>query len=106
MIQKALDAVAPQRTCAKLASFVGHINAIEGDIAFVSALNEDTGERFEADCDLSLLRANGIDQGMEFLCTLARNGHQTTVSFSPLPPKVLSEQEIQQILEEVDSKFS
>lgn len=101
-----LEVIANSQPPKKLASFIGRITAVEGETAFVTVLNEETKERFEADCDLSFLRANGIDEHMEFLCTLIHNGWRTVVEFCPLPPRVLSAQEIRQVVEEVDSKLS
>ncbi len=100
-----LEVIANSQPPKKLASFIGHITAVEGGTAFVTVLNEETKERFEADCDLSFLRANGINEHTEFLCTLIRNGWRTAVEFSPLPPRVLPEQEIRHIVGEVDSKL-
>jgi hypothetical protein len=89
----------------KIASFVGRAAAVSGDVAYVTLLDESTGERFEAECENALLQQRGIREGGEFLCTVTRKGEQTIVEFSPLPPKVLTEGQLEEISREVDSRL-
>ena len=89
----------------RIASFVGRAAAVSGDVAYVTLLDESTGERFEAECESALLQKRGIREGGEFLCTVTRKGEQTVVEFSALPPKVLTEGQLAEISREVDSRL-
>lgn len=84
---------------------IGHVEATEGKTAFVSVLNEDTGERFEAEIDLALLLNNRIGVNDEFLCRFDARCGRTIVDLAPLPPKILSNDDIRRISEEVDSQL-
>ncbi len=86
-------------------SFLGRNVSFSGDTAYVTALNESTGERFEAECEASYLRERGIEGGTEFRCTIIRKGGKTFMEFTPLPPKVLSEEDLESITAEVDLRL-
>ena len=90
---------------AKIASFIGRTTAVAGETAFVTLLDEWTGERFEAECDNAILCHRGIREGDEFMWTVTRKANQTVVEFSHLPPKVVTEQELEQISREIDSRL-
>lgn len=89
----------------KLASFIGRAAAVAEDVSFVTLLDESTGERLEAECDSALLLKNRIREGGEFSCTVTRKGDQTVVEFSPLPPKIFNEAQVDEVLKEVDSRL-
>lgn len=88
-----------------IVSFIGRVMSILGDWAQVALMNESTGERFEAECETSFLHEKGIKEGMEFLCKLVREGQRTVMEFAPLPPKILTAEELEEISREVDSRL-
>jgi hypothetical protein len=105
LIDRAMSITAEQIVSGTIVSFIGRSIAVSGDTAYVTALDDSTGERFEAECEASFLRERGIEEGEEFVCTVTRKGVQTVAEFAPLPPKVLSEEDLDKISKEVDSRL-
>ena len=83
-------------------TFIGRVEAFASDQAIVSLLNQSTGERLEAECEIETLRRNGIGEGDEFCCDVLKSDSGAVVRFSLLPPKRMTAEQVDEILKEVE----
>lgn len=83
-------------------TFLGRVEAIVGGQAIVSMLNEKTGDRLEAECDVATLNNNGISEGDEFRCEVVQSDRGASVRFLRVPPKELPAEHVAAIMKEVD----
>jgi len=88
-----------------LNSFLGRAQSILDDMAVVTLLNEDTGDRIESRCSVNSLVENGIGLGDEFRCEVFEVGNSTSMKFTRLDPKPISKNDVAEIRKEFESRW-
>jgi hypothetical protein len=83
-------------------TFFGFVEIVNGDEAVVSLLNEQTGDRIEAECSGQALAKEGIREGDEFRCDVQEDETAASVRFSRITPNELTKEQIAAILKEVE----
>ena len=84
-----------------LEQFLGQVNRIEEQIAFVT-LTSPEGEEIHGHCDLAVLRSANVDSGDWFECKTVRRGGEVTVEVSRRERIPLSKE----MLDRMDSELS
>lgn len=82
-----------------LESFIGKVDRIEGDIAYVSLVDSKEQKSY-ADCDAVELKSQGILESGRFICNIKKRNNETVITFEPIPRRRLSDEEWHQLHQE------
>jgi len=85
-------------------SWICRCHAIEGDRAFVSMRNRDTGAQTDAECRLADLTSKGIGVDDEFMCLLVQRPKGWLVKLRRLKPRPITPERVREIKAEFEAK--
>jgi hypothetical protein len=85
-----------------LETFVGYVDNVEGDTAYVRLKSREHGDTLYGQYSASELASKGIYEQTRFLCETIKIGETTRLDLKALPDVEVSEEELRAIEEKID----
>lgn len=107
LMRKLVSEITSQTAAAKveekvLESFLGYVDHVEGDTAYVRLKSREHGDILYGQYPASELAFKGISEQTRFLCETVKVGESTRLDLKALPDVEVTEEELRAIEEKID----